>query len=162
MQGLLRIARIRVIIPRRSENKVGAHTDSQRMNRRAQANDAVRRGVVTGDTAAPRSGRRPLLDLRGASRKLRIGDRDIKLTPNELSFVRLLRRHRGRAVSRDVVCAELWGRSGESYNGRLEILVKRLRDKLGVDRGLIQTERGAGYRLHAAGPFNASHIVSDE
>jgi DNA-binding response OmpR family regulator len=132
------------------------------MNRRAQSNDAVRRGVQTGDTGAPRSGRRPLLDLRPASRKLRIGDRDIKLTPNELCFVQLLRRHGGRPVSRDVVCAELWGRSGESYNGRLEILVKRLRDKLGVDRDLIHTERGSGYRLRAAGLFNASHIVSDE
>jgi DNA-binding response OmpR family regulator len=103
-----------------------------------------------------------LLDLRGASRKLRIGDRDIKLTPNELCFVQLLRRHRGRAVSRDVVCTELWGRSGDSYDGRLEILVKRLRDKLGVDRGLIQTERGSGYRLYTQGLFNASQIVSDE
>jgi DNA-binding response OmpR family regulator len=132
------------------------------MNRRTQANDAARRGVRTGDASAPRSGRRPLLDLRGASRKLRIGDRDIKLTPNELCFVQLLRRHRGGAVSREVVCAELWGRTGESYNGRLEILVKRLRDKLGVDRGLIQTERGSGYRLRATEPFNVSHIVPDE
>jgi DNA-binding response OmpR family regulator len=128
------------------------------MNRKAETNDAVRRGMQTGDALAPRSGRRPLLDLRGASRKLRIGDRDVKLTPNELCFVHLLRRYRGRAVSRDVVCAELWGRSGESYNGRLEILVKRLRDKLGVDRGLIQTERGSGYRLL----LDASHIASDE
>jgi DNA-binding response OmpR family regulator len=132
------------------------------MNRRAQSNDAVRRGAQTGDAGAPRSGRRPLLDLRGASRKLRIRDRDIKLTPNELCFVQLLRRHGGRPVSRDVICAELWGRSGESYNGRLEILVKRLRDKLGVDRDLIKTERGSGYRLCAAGLFNASHIVSEE
>jgi len=132
------------------------------MNRRAQTNDAGRRAVNTRDSAAPRSARRPLLDLRPASRKLRIGDRDIKLTPNELSFVQLLRRHGGRPVSREAVCAELWGRSGESYNGRLEILVKRLRDKLGVDRDLIHTVRGSGYRLRAAGLFNASHIVSNE
>jgi DNA-binding response OmpR family regulator len=132
------------------------------MNRKAQSNDAVRRRMQTDDARAPRSGRRPLLELREASRKLRIGDRDIKLTPNELRFVRLLRRHRGRAVSREVVCAELWGRSGDSYYGRLEILVKRLRDKLGIDRDLVQTERGSGYRLREAGLFNTSHIVSDE
>ena len=93
---------------------------------------------------------------------LRIGDRGIKLTPNELRLVQLLRRHRGRPVSRDVVCAELWGRSGQSYNGRLEILIKRLRDKLGVDRDLIHTERGSGYRLRAAGLFSAPHIVPNE
>jgi DNA-binding response OmpR family regulator len=103
-----------------------------------------------------------LLDLRPASRKLRIGDRDIKLTPNELRFVQLLRGHGGRPVSRDVVCADLWGRFGESYYRRLEILVKRLRDKLGVDRDLIHTERGSGYRLREAGLFNPSHIVSNE
>lgn len=131
------------------------------MNRRTQTN-AGPRPADTSDSDAPRSARRPLLDLRPASRKLRIGDRDIKLTPNELCFVQLLRRHGSRPVSRDVVCAELWGRSGESYNGRLEILVRRLRDKLGVDRDLIHTERGSGYRLRASGLFNASHIVSDE
>jgi DNA-binding response OmpR family regulator len=151
-----------VIIPSRSENKVGTHTDPRRMNRKAQTNDAARRAVHTRDSDAPRSARRSLLDLRPASRKLRIGDRDIKLTPNELCFVQLLRRHGGRPVPRDVVCAELWGRSGESYNGRLEILVKRLRDKLGVDRDLIHTERGSGYRLRAAGLFNASYNVSEE
>ena len=150
-----------MIIPPPSENKAGTHTDPRRMNRRAQSSDAVRRGVQT-DSGVPRSGRRPLLDLRAASRKLRIGDRDIKLTPNELCFVQLLRRHGGRPVSRDVICAELWGRSGEVFHGRLEILVKRLRDKLGVDRDLIHTERGSGYRLRAAGLFNASHIVSNE
>lgn len=132
------------------------------MNRRARADDAEQQGVNTSDPGAPRSARRPLLDLRPASRKLRIAEREIKLTPNELSFVQLLRRHRGRAVSREVVCAELWGRSGESYHARLEILVKRLRDKLGFDRWLIETERGSGYRLRAAGPFNVSHIASDE
>jgi len=86
----------------------------------------------------------------------------MKLTPNELCFVQLLRRHGGRPVPRDVVCAALWGRSGESYYGRLEILVKRLRNKLGVDRELIHTERGSGYRLRAGGLFNASHIDSNE
>ena len=151
-----------MIISPRSENKVGTHTDPRRMNRKGQTNDAVRRDVKTRDSSAPRSARRPMLDLRPASRKLRIGDRDIKLTPNELCFVQLLRRHGARPVSRDVVCVELWGRSGESYNGRLEILVKRLRDKLGVDRDLIHTERGSGYRLRAAGLFNASHIASNE
>ena len=151
-----------MIISPRSENKVGTHTDRLRMNRRGQTNDAQRLAVNTSDSGAPRSGRRSLLDLRSGSRKLRIGNRDIKLTPNELCFVQLLRRQGGRPVSRDAVCTELWGRTGESYNGRLEILVKRLRDKLGVDRDLIHTERGSGYRLRAAGLFNASHIVSNE
>ena len=130
------------------------------MSPRAKNIDALRRAAHTSD--APRSGPRPLLDLRPASRKLLIGDHHVKLTPNELCFVQILRRHRGRSVSRDVVCTTLWGRCGDSYYGRLEILVKRLRDKLGVDRDLIHTERGSGYRLRAAGPFNASHIVSDE
>jgi len=132
------------------------------MNPRAKTIDAVRRAAHAHDSVAPRSGRRSSLELRPASRKLRIGDRDIKLTPNELCFVQLLRRHGGRSVSRDVVCTTLWGRCGESYYGRLEILVRRLRDKLGVDHDLIQTERGSGYRLRAAGLFNASHIVSNE
>ena len=154
---------MRVVIAPRSENKGRYPHRLAAMNRRGRSNDAVWRGVQAGDTGAPGSGRRPLLDLRGASRKLRIGVHDIKLTPNELRFVQLLRRHRGRAVSRDAVCVELWGRSGDSYTGRLEILVKRLRDKLGIDRGLIQTERGSGYRLRVAAVFDdASHIVSDE
>jgi DNA-binding response OmpR family regulator len=105
---------------------------------------------------------RPSFALRAASRKLRIGNREIKLTQNELSFVRLLRRHGGRAVSRAIACENVWGRCGESYNRRLEVLVKRLRDKLGVDHELIQTVHGSGYRLRAHGAPHAWQVPSTE
>jgi two-component system phosphate regulon response regulator PhoB len=108
------------------------------------------------------SGERPWLALRTISRKLRIGTSEIKLTPNELSFVRILRRHGGRAVSRTVACENLWGRSGGSYNRRLEVLVRRLREKLGAESELIQTVHGSGYRLRALGASSGWQVSSIE
>lgn len=133
------------------------------MKRRAATSDEARHHPATRDSAAPPSARRPLFDLRPASRKLRIAVHEFKLTPNELNFVQLLRRHGGRSVSRDLACTTLWGRSGESYYGRLEILVKRLRDKLEVAQELIQTVRGSGYRLRSASEnIGASQFVPKE
>ena len=138
-------------------------TGDKKMKRRTATIDAERGAAQTHDSDTPRSARRPLLDVRPASRKLRIGDHAVKLTPNELHFVQLLRRRGGRSVSRDVVCMTLWGRSGESYYGRLEILVKRLRNKLGVAQELIQTVRGSGYCLRARNAsVSASHIVPND
>lgn len=86
-----------------------------------------------------------------ASRKLSIGERSVKLTPTELLLVQLLRRHGGRTVSRRAACVWIWGHSSESYERRLQILVRRLRDHLGVDRELVETVRSSGVRWRVAG-----------
>src|SRR5262245_56573017 len=102
------------------------------MGRRTATIDAEGRATRTRDSGTPGSARRPLLDLRPANRMAQFRHYPVKPPPNQPKFLRPPRPHRGRSVSRRVNLTTPWGRSGESYYGRLEILVKRLRDKLGV------------------------------
>jgi DNA-binding response OmpR family regulator len=107
---------------------------------------------------APRE--RTLLALRAVSRKLWIGDRSVKLTPHEVTFINLLRQRGGRALPRGVACTLLWGARGESYEKRLDLLVKRLRDKLGADHDLVLTVAGCGHRLRTSGLFRNEKITT--
>jgi DNA-binding response OmpR family regulator len=81
------------------------------------------------------------------SGRLSIGARVVKLAPLELHFLRLLQRRGGKLLRRSLACELLWGQSGAIYEKRLDVLVKRLRDKLGTDQDLIETVKGRGHRL---------------
>ncbi|HBQ10920.1 MAG TPA: DNA-binding response regulator, partial [Myxococcales bacterium] len=51
----------------------------------------------------------------------------------------------GRVVSRDRLLEDAWGEVSEAAGASLEVLVGRIRRKLG--RGLVRTARGRGYAL---------------
>lgn len=74
------------------------------------------------------------------------------LTPAELDILIFLATHPETLVSRDQLGDHIGERRGDSSNGRgVDILISRLRRKLGCDRQgpqLIETVRGHGYRFH--------------
>jgi two-component system, OmpR family, response regulator len=80
---------------------------------------------------------------------LRDGER-IDLTPRECAVLEVLMRSAGRIVRRERIMALAWPDDADPRSNVLEVLIKRLREK--VDRPFrddsIQTVRGAGYRLH--------------
>jgi two-component system OmpR family response regulator len=80
---------------------------------------------------------------------LREGER-IDLTPRECAVLEVLMRSAGRIVRRERIMALAWPDDADPRSNVLEVLIKRLREK--VDRPFgddsIQTVRGAGYRLH--------------
>ena len=80
----------------------------------------------------------------------REGER-IELTPRECDVLALLMRNSGRIVRRDRILYEAWPDDAEPQSNVLEVVVKRLREKLDRPYGSdwIQTVRGAGYRLRA-------------
>ena len=49
--------------------------------------------------------------------------------------------------SREQLLDEVWGLSPETQTRTVDTHVKRLREKLGQARDLLETVRGAGYRL---------------
>ena len=79
---------------------------------------------------------------------LRDGER-IDLTPRECAVLEVLMRAAGRVVRRERIMALAWPDDADPRSNVLEVLIKRLREK--VDRPFgadsIQTVRGAGYRL---------------
>lgn len=69
--------------------------------------------------------------------------RPISLTPLEFRALRYLAHNRGRVVSQFELCEHVWAGSQEPGSNTLEVLIARLRKKIGSD--VIRTQRGHGY-----------------
>lgn len=76
----------------------------------------------------------------------------VSLTPRELEVLHILMDEPGRTFSRDEICERIWQREHEYDTRTVEIFIMRLRKKLDEGRAkpLIETVRGAGYRLRRA------------
>jgi len=88
------------------------------------------------------------LDVSQATRSASIKGRDLALTTAEFELLWLLARNRGRVLSRDRIMDETRGIDWEAYDRSIDVLVSRLRQKLGDDPKhplLIRTVRRAGY-----------------
>jgi two-component system, OmpR family, phosphate regulon response regulator PhoB len=76
-----------------------------------------------------------------------VGEGEIDLTPLEFRLLRTLMSRTGRVQSREQLLADVWEMSPELETRTVDTHVKRLREKLGAARDLLETVRGVGYRL---------------
>lgn len=67
------------------------------------------------------------------------------VTAQELAILQVLAARRGRVVSREDLLDSVWGGASASASNSLEVLVARIRRKLGPAAGLLRTFRGVGY-----------------
>jgi DNA-binding response OmpR family regulator len=79
------------------------------------------------------------------ARRVRLHGQTVPLTARELAIVDLLASRRGRVVARDQLIECVWGDVTDSARASLDVLVARIRRKLGSSAGLLQTVRGIGY-----------------
>jgi len=75
----------------------------------------------------------------------------VPLTAMELSIVEVLATRRGRVVARDELIECVWGERTESAASSLEVLVGRIRRKLGPNASVLRTARGLGYAFEWEG-----------
>lgn len=80
-----------------------------------------------------------------SARRAHLAERDVELTPREWVILEGLAARAGRVVHRSTLLDEGWGESTESTAASLEVLIGRIRRKLG--EGVIRTVRGTGYSL---------------
>jgi DNA-binding response OmpR family regulator len=83
-----------------------------------------------------------------ATQSAALEGRPLSLTGAEFALLSLLARHRGRILSRDRIMEETRGLDWEAYDRSIDVLVSRLRQKLGDDvkqPAFIRTIRGRGY-----------------
>ena len=85
------------------------------------------------------------------SQTARRGDRVLPLTMREYALLEHLARHAGALVNRASISAHVWDDNHDPFSNNIEVLMARLRRKLeGPDEThMIETRRGAGYRLVA-------------
>ncbi|HET6282942.1 MAG TPA: response regulator transcription factor [Polyangia bacterium] len=79
-----------------------------------------------------------------------VAGEEIHVSALEMRFIADLVKHRGRVRSRDDLLEEVWGYSPAATTRTVDTHVKRLRDKLQAAGSLLETVRGAGYRLSDA------------
>lgn len=84
----------------------------------------------------------------GAHRVRRAG-KSIELTAKEFALLEFFVLHKGQVVDRASITAHVWDENHDPFTNVLEVLVRRLRRKIDDEypTKLIQTVRGAGYRL---------------
>ena len=72
---------------------------------------------------------------------------EIQLTPLEFKLLTTFMARFGRVQSREQLLEDVWEMSSEIETRTVDTHVKRLREKLGSGRDLLETVRGIGYRL---------------
>jgi DNA-binding response OmpR family regulator len=78
-----------------------------------------------------------------SARRARVEGREVPLTAREWSIVEMLTSRAGRVVLRADILDGVWGDRGAASEASLEVLVGRIRKKLGAP--FIRTVRGEGY-----------------
>jgi two-component system, OmpR family, response regulator len=89
------------------------------------------------------------LRLDPASHRAWRGGQELSLTPREFALLELFMRHPEEALSRFEILEHVWDASYENRSNVIEVYVGYLREKLGRD--VVETVRGAGYRLAVHG-----------
>ena len=78
------------------------------------------------------------------------GEQEVKLTPKEYAFLRLLATHQGKVLTHRQILRELWGPKAEDQTHYLRVHMAHLRQKLEDEPNqpkYFKTESGIGYRF---------------
>lgn len=88
-----------------------------------------------------------------AARTAKRGDAEIRLTAKEFAILEYLMRHPDQVLSRTVIAEHVWNYDFDNATNVIDVHIKNLRKKVdeGFEPRLIQTVRGAGYRLAVRG-----------
>ena len=113
------LARIRAVLRRRSPETV---------------NDSVTVGALV---------------LDAATHRISYEDEELRLGPTEFKLLHYLMKHVERVHSRGTLLDKVWGDHVFIEERTVDVHVKRLREALGPAGSLVETVRGAGYRLTA-------------
>jgi DNA-binding response OmpR family regulator len=89
------------------------------------------------------------LELDSISRKVRRGEREIKLTPTEYKILELMMNNRGKVFDRIDIAEKIWGVTFNTGTNVIDVHINSLRKKVDKDfpQKLIQTKIGFGYVL---------------
>ena len=101
------------------------------------------------------------LVLDAGTHRIAFEDQPLKLGPTEFKLLHYLMKHAERVHSRATLLDKVWGDHVFIEERTVDVHVKRLREALGPAGGMVETVRGAGYRLtagtasqaNAAAPF---------
>ena len=89
------------------------------------------------------------LVLDAATYRVSLAGQELKVGPTEFKLLHFLMKHPERVHSRGTLLDRVWGDHVFIEERTVDVHVKRLRESLGDAGAMIETVRGAGYRLTA-------------
>lgn len=91
------------------------------------------------------------LEMNLIARTVHRSGTEIDLQPREFQLLEFLMRHAGQSVTRTMLLEKVWEYHFDPQTNVIDVHISRLRSKIdkGFDRPMLQTVRGAGYRLEA-------------
>lgn len=89
------------------------------------------------------------LEFNRMERRVSRAGREIELTPKEIALLEYLMQHEGRCVTRTMIIENVWKMHSDTVTNVVDVYINYLRKKIddGCESKLIQTVRGAGYRI---------------
>ena len=120
----------------------------------ARLQAVLRRGGRGGPADATPAVKVGPLEIQWDARATRLHGRPLELTTAEFELLGLLVKNRERVLTRDRILEATRGLDWEAYDRSVDVLVSRLRQKLGDDPRrpvFIKTVRGLGYRFVGGG-----------
>ena len=95
------------------------------------------------------------LVLDAATHRIAFESQELKLGPTEFKLLHYLMKHAERVHSRSSLLDKVWGDHVFIEERTVDVHVKRLREALGAAGTMVETVRGAGYRLTSMTPAAA-------
>jgi two-component system response regulator TctD len=89
------------------------------------------------------------VSLDRAGRAATVHGQPVRLTRRELSLLEIFLSNPGRIFSKTDLLDQIFGYEGDPSENAVEVMVARLRRKIGDSGAEIETHRGLGYRLAA-------------
>jgi len=86
------------------------------------------------------------------SRRIFVGDEEVKLTQTEYNILAYLSEYSGKVMTYSAIVKAIWGYPSDSGVKRLQVNMANIRKKLGVKPGennYIVNELGVGYRMNS-------------
>jgi two-component system phosphate regulon response regulator PhoB len=90
------------------------------------------------------------LTLDAATHRVSFRSGELRLGPTEFKLLHFFMKHAERVHSRSALLDRVWGDHVFIEERTVDVHVKRLREALGEAGAMVETVRGAGYRLTAS------------
>lgn len=108
---------------------------------------AIRRGRMNGEEKKKETLSSGDINMDVTSHRAYLGDREISLTQKEYALLEYFLTHKGIALSRDKLLTEVWGYNYVGETRTVDVHIRHLREKLGIEGDKIETVKGLGYRF---------------
>jgi len=91
------------------------------------------------------------LEMNLLTRTVKRGEKEIDLQAREFALLEYLMRNSGTVITRTMLLENVWDYNFDPQTNVIDVHISRLRQKVdkGFDKSMIQTLRGAGYKLVA-------------